>query len=176
MFSVALLTAWLQWARAFLSRAGKIIGSITWRFCLMRFSMWPHHCSRVTEPSLPPAKRSWCLTYSSEGRSRLQCLDSSFLQVHEDGHSLEVTKTQPKWSRRWTMAWIWWVHIINGHRHSETKVVPNYLFNFIKQIEHKQPGWIDWRDSCDKFTLIGGYGEGKKIKLPNNPPRDSGSS
>lgn len=37
---VRLCTAWFQWFLALFSNAGKIIGSMTARFCLIRFSMW----------------------------------------------------------------------------------------------------------------------------------------
>ncbi|KAL0377344.1 UNVERIFIED_CONTAM: hypothetical protein Sradi_3039900 [Sesamum radiatum] len=37
--SVKLRTAWFQWFLAFFSNAGKTIGSITLRFCLIRFSI-----------------------------------------------------------------------------------------------------------------------------------------
>lgn len=39
-FMVKLWTAWFQWFLAFFSSAGKIIGSMTLIFCLIRFSMW----------------------------------------------------------------------------------------------------------------------------------------
>lgn len=39
-FSVKLWTAWFQWPLVFLSSAGKIIGSITERFWMIRFLMW----------------------------------------------------------------------------------------------------------------------------------------
>lgn len=39
-FSVELWTAWFQWPLVFLSNAGKIIGSITERFWIIRFLMW----------------------------------------------------------------------------------------------------------------------------------------
>lgn len=39
-FSVKLWTAWFQWLLAFFSNAVKMIGRITLRFCLIRFSIW----------------------------------------------------------------------------------------------------------------------------------------
>ncbi|CAL1358296.1 unnamed protein product [Linum trigynum] len=37
-FSVRLCTAWFQWRLAFLSKEGKMMGSMIFRFCLIRFS------------------------------------------------------------------------------------------------------------------------------------------
>lgn len=39
-FCVKLRTAWFQWLFVFFSKEGKIMGSITFRFCLIRFSTW----------------------------------------------------------------------------------------------------------------------------------------
>lgn len=39
MFSDKLWTAWFQWLRPFFSKAGKIMGSMTLRFCLIKFSI-----------------------------------------------------------------------------------------------------------------------------------------
>jgi len=39
-FRVKLWTAWFQCPLVFLSKAGKIIGSITLRFCVIKFLMW----------------------------------------------------------------------------------------------------------------------------------------
>lgn len=39
-FSVKLWTAWFQWLRVLFSKAGKIIGSMIFRFCVIRVLIW----------------------------------------------------------------------------------------------------------------------------------------